>query len=184
MAHFDENRMYMEAYKEFDMDKSGLLHPLFVDTKRTIPLGVWLKAEEGPKNENGKVISKLGPLAYRPGWHLSKAPYAPHIGLRENGKVKYMKPNTVWAKCRIYDEIDYTAEAKQNGWVNGKFSAQRACLHHIPKYGYYEYNTNPNAFGIWYIAEFIIVDGILSDEEVEDICWNRFKIHAQPRKVE
>ena len=183
MEQFDENRVYKEGYKQFDRDKSGDLHPLFVNTKLVIPTGVWLRAEEGPQNENGKVISKLGPLSYRPGWHLSEAPYAPHIGIKENGKVKYMKPNTVWTRCKIYDEIDYTFQAERNGWKNGKFSAQRACLHTIPKYGYYEYNTNPNAYGTWYIAEWIMVEEILSDEQVENICWYEFGIHAQPRKV-
>ena len=173
----------MIAYKQFRIDKGGKLHPLFVFANETVPVGEWLKAKEGIRTENGKVKSKLGPLAYRPGFHLSEAPYAPHIGVKENGKVKYMRPDTVWCECEIYDEIDYTLEASLNGWHNGKFNAQKACLDYIPEYGYYEYTTNPNAFGTWFIADRIKVNRVLTDEEVEDICWTNFKSHAQPRKA-
>jgi len=174
----------MKAYKQFRIDKSWNLHPLFVDTKRTIPLGVWLKAEEGPRNENGKVISKLGPLSYRPGWHLSEAPYAPHIGLKdESGKVRWMHPHTVWCECEVCDVNDYTLEAHENGMRNGKYSAQRACLDHLPENGFYWYTTNPTAFGNWLITDRMRVNRILSDEEVEDIMWTRYGMHAQPRKV-
>lgn len=173
----------MIAYKQFRIDKSGNLHPLFVNVDEIIPIGKWLRAKEGKRLENGKVKSKLGALAYRPGWHLSEIPYAPHIGIKENGKVKYMKPDTVWAECEIYDEIDYTLKAENNGWINGKFNAQKACLDYIPAYGYYEYRTNNNAYGTWYIADRIMVNRVLTDEEVEWICWKDFKIHAQPRKA-
>ena len=173
----------MLAFKQFRIDKSGNLHPLFVFANETVPVGKWLIAKAGPRTENGKVASKLGPLAYRPGWHLSEAPYAPHIGVKENGKVKYMKPDTVWALCEVNTTVDYTPEARQNGMRNGKFCSQIACLHRLPKNGYYWYTTNPNAFGRWMIAEQIMVLKVLNDDEVEKICWTQFGIHAQPRKV-
>lgn len=173
----------MIAYKQFRMDKSGKLHPLFVFANETIPVGEWLTAKEGPRTENGKVKSKLGPLAYRPGWHLSEVPYAPHIGLKENGKIKYMKPDTVWAECEVYDKEDWSYHAYTCG-INGKrFNPQKACLNHLPINGFYWYTTNPNAYGRWLIAERIKVLRVLTDAEVEDICWNQFGIHAQPRKV-
>ena len=173
----------MLAYKQFRIDNLGNLHPLFVFSNETIPVGKWIVAKEGPRTEAGKVQSKLGPLAYRPGWHLSEAPYAPHIGIKENGKVKYMKHDTVWALCEVDDTVDYTALAHANGIRNGKFSAQRACLNHLPTDGFYWYTTNPNAFGRWLIAERIRVLTVLSDKDVEEICWKQFGIHAQPRKV-
>lgn len=173
----------MIAYKQFRMDKSGNLHPLFVFSNEIIPVGEWIKAKEGPRTESGKVKSKLGPLAYRPGWHLSEAPYAPHIGQKENGKVKYMKPDTVWAECDVYDEEDWSYHAYTNG-INGKrFNPQKACLNFLPTNGFYWYTTNPNAFGKWLIAERIKVLRVLTDEEVEEICWKQFGIHAQPRKA-
>lgn len=173
----------MIAYKQFRLDKSGQLHPLFVFHNDIIPIGKWLVAKSADHDENGKIKSKLGPLAYRPGWHLSEAPYAPHIGLKENGKVKWMHPNTVWAECEVYDEQDYTWLAHLNGTNGNRFNPQKACLDHIPWGGYYWYTTNPNAFGNWLIAERIKVLRVLSDAEVEDICWKQFGIHAQPRKV-
>ena len=172
----------MIAYKQFRMDKVGNLHPLFVCADETIPIGQWLKAREGPRTENGKVKSRLGPLAYRPGWHLSEAPYAPHIGIKENGKVKYMRPDTVWAMCEVMDKLDWNREAHDNGVWNGKYIAQKACLPHLPYDGFYWYKTNPNAFGRWLIAEKIKVLDVLNDMQVENICWNQFGVHAQPRK--
>ena len=170
------------AYKQFRIDKSGNLHPLFVFANETIPVHQWLMAKEGERTANGKVKSKLGPLAYRPGWHLSEAPYAPHIGIKEDGKVKYMRPDTVWAECEYYNEKDWTMEARMNGIHGNRFNAQKACLDHIPYNGFYYYTTNPNAFGRWLIAESIKVVKILTDEEVERICWELFGVHAQPRK--
>ena len=173
----------MIAYKQFRMDKSGNLHPLFVYATDTIPTGIWLKAKPGPRTATGKVKSKLGPLAYRPGWHLSEAPFAPHIGVREGGKIRYMRPDTVWAMCEIDATNDYSLEAQANGMKNGKLIAQKACLDKLPENGFYWYNTNPNCFGNWLITDKIKVIKVLTDDEVEEICWNRFHIHAQPRKA-
>ena len=62
----------VKAYKLFrieDNDKSNLF-PLFVDADTPVETGVWVKAKAGEINkETGKVKSKLGDLAYRPGWH-------------------------------------------------------------------------------------------------------------------
>ena len=171
----------MIAYKQFRIDKSGNLHPLFVFANETIPVGEWIVAKEGPRTENGKVKSKLGPLAYRPGWHLSEAPFAPHIGVKENGKIKYMKPDTVWAECKVCGN-DYTELALQQGMRNGKLNSREACLPILPYNGFYWYTTNPNAFGRWLIAHTIKVMRVLTDAEVEEICWNQFGIHSQPRK--
>jgi len=173
----------MIAYKQFRQDKSGQLHPLFVFADETIPMNVWIKAKEGPKLENGKVKSKLGPLAYRPGWHLSEAPYAPHIGIKENGKVKYMRPDTVWAVCMVNDTNNYTKVVRSNGITpNGHLDLRKACMDTLPEDGFYWYNTSPNAFGSWLITDRIMVLRVLSDEEVEKICWEQFNVHAQPRK--
>ena len=171
----------IEAFKMLNNDAIGL-HPLYVDTEETIPTGIWLKAKPG-KTDNGKVISRLGPLSYRPGWHLSAAPFAPHIGIKVNGKIRYMHDNAVWALCKVYDEIDYTPEAHANGvHRNGKFVARDACLKRIPAGGFYWYNTNPNAYGDWLIAELMMVERILSDKEVAKICWEQFGIIAMPHR--
>ena len=174
----------MEMYKQFRIDKRGNLHPLFVFANETIPQGVWLKAKPGNRLESGKVASKLGGLAYRPGWHMSEAPFAPHIGIKEHGKIKYMHDDTVWALCEVYDEVDYTEYARSFGMKNGKFNPRDAHIGEIPENGYYWYNTNPKAFGNWMIADRIMVKKILTDDEVEEICMKQFGIHSQPhRKV-
>lgn len=179
----------MIAYKQFRIDKSGNLHPLFVFANETIPVGEWITAKEGERTKQGKVKSKLGPLAYRPGWHLSEAPYAPHIGIKENGKIKYMKPDTVWAECEVLNEKNWTLDARKNGITPSKsgnelykFNPQKACLDFLPINGFYWYTTNPNAFGRWLIAHKIKVLKVLTDAEVEDICMTQFGIHSQPRK--
>ena len=176
-------RPFIVAYKQFRKDKSGNLHPLFVYANEIVPTGKWIVAKEGMRDQNGKIKSKLGPLAYRPGWHLSEAPYAPHIGMKENGKIRYMKPDTVWAMCLVNATNDYTVQAKANGMRNGKFDPRKACLTTLPENGFYWFNTNPSAFGNWLITDGIFVLKVLTDEETERICWTQFHIHAQPRKV-
>jgi hypothetical protein len=83
----------------------------------------------------------------------------------------------------VNDTINYTKKARKNGVRNGKLDLRKACLSTIPDDGFYWYNTNPNAFGSWLITDKILVVKVLTDDEVEDICWNQFGIHAQPRKV-
>ena len=69
------------AYKLFRLDKRypGQLFPLFVNADRPVNMGVWYEAEVGER-AGEKVKSKLGPLAFRPGWHGGDSPMATHIG--------------------------------------------------------------------------------------------------------
>jgi hypothetical protein len=172
----------MKMYKQFRKDKSGNLHPLYVLSDQTIPIGVWLKAESGKRTESGKVVSKLGGLAYRPGWHLSEIPYAPHIGIKENGKIRWMHDSTVWALCEVDDTLDYTPIAHECGMKNGKFNSRNAYMRTMPEGGYYWYNTNPSSFGNWMIADKIRVEKVLTDAEVEEICWTQFGVHSMPHR--
>lgn len=72
----------VKAYKMFRADpkRPGQLFPLFVDADTPVPMGEWVDAIEGAMNPSGKVKSKIGPLAYRPGWHAGDLPLATHIG--------------------------------------------------------------------------------------------------------
>lgn len=65
----------MKAYKLFRVKKteSGKIFPLFVDADNETPMNIWVNAK------CGKVKSRLGELAFRPGWHLSDIPYVTHI---------------------------------------------------------------------------------------------------------
>ena len=161
-----------KGYKLFRLDVKhpGKLFPLFVNSKEEVPMNKWIDAKEGERTDDGKVKSKIGPLCFRPGWHLSDIPLAIHIGVKgESGKVEMMNPDYVWCKVWYLKGIDYQKEADANGTSGNTFSEKQAYLTHVPKYGFYRYKTSPNMLGKWIIAGRILVNEILSDEKVNEI---------------
>ena len=162
------------GYKLFRVSKNypGKLFPLYVNANTNIPIGEWISAEPGERLENGKVKSKLGPLRYRPGFHINDiAPYVSHIGQKVNGKITYMRPDTVWAEVEYQIDVDYCEEAKANGISkSGKFNYIKADLDYIPEHGFYRYKTSPAMTGEWIIAGEMKVIRVLSDQEVKEIC--------------
>lgn len=174
-----------KAYKLFRIKRNepGKIFPLFVNADKEIPMNVWIAAECGERTQNGKVKSKLGPLAFRPGYHLNAdMPYVTHIGIKGNsGKIEYLNPDHVWCEVEYSDEINYQDEANRNGLnKKGIVIPKNACIKHIPTNGYYRYKTNPNMYGEWIIAGAIKVNRIISDEEVKKIC-NKYGIEPLPR---
>lgn len=168
----------IKAYKLLRVMKSkpGKLFPLFVDADIDTPIGVWLDAQEGAtvvdNKGNTKVKSKLGPLAYRPGWHLGDLPFATHIGVKgEDGNIAYMNPEHVWVEAEVAADVDYQEEANQNGMnpKTGKINLARADIKKMPKDGFYRYKTNPNMTGNWIITGSLKINRILSDEEAAQI---------------
>lgn len=158
------------AYKLFSLHKNrqGQLFPLFVNANEATPMNEWVKAECGDRNDNGKVKSKLGPLCYRPGWHLSDIPIATHIGIKDDsGKVAFMRPDMVWCECEYSDVVEYQDEANKRGMVNGKLVPKLAYLDYIPEDGYYRYKTNPNMMGTWILSGAIKVNRVMTDAEVD-----------------
>jgi hypothetical protein len=85
----------MIAYKLFKVRKDGSIGPLFINTRQRISIGEWLDAEEHPTNG----------FAYRPGWHASIAPVAPHLS--EKGRA--------WFKVEIDDFQRYERPERQGG---------------------------------------------------------------------
>ena len=162
------------GYKLFRVSKNypGKLFPLYVNANTNIPIGEWISAEPGERLENGKVKSKLGPLRYRPGFHINDiAPYVSHIGQKVNGKITYMRPDTVWAEVEYQIDVDYCEEAKANGITeSGRFNHIKADLNHVPENGFYRYKTSPIMTGEWIIAGEMKVLRILNDQEVKQIC--------------
>ena len=155
-----------KAYKLFEL-RGGELYPLYVNAKEPTKIGVWIEAKEGVRKDNGKVKSKLGDLAYRPGWHCSEYPIATHIGEKKNPDDKdpsYRRKNQVWAEVEIPADKDYQPEADSMGK-----SPRDKQLRYIPKGGYYKYKTNPKMWGTWLIAGAIKVKKILTDAEVSRI---------------
>lgn len=154
----------MICYKLF-RKKNGKLYPLYVNASMPTPVGEWVQAEAG-ELVDGKVKSRLGRLAYRPGWHCSAHPIATHIGSKRNKTDKlpsYRPAEQVWAEVEVAGK-SLQAEADAAGKC-----ARDKCLKRIPIGGYYEYKTNPQMFGTWIIAGAIKVNRVLSDAEVHEI---------------
>ena len=149
----------------------GKLYPLYVLAFKETPIGVWMRAEEGPLTEAGKVYSRLGPLAYRPGWHINdKVPYVEHIYSEHDGK-KYLRDDCVWCEVEYHDTIDYQEEANRAGTrPDGKLVARDAFLKKVPVNGFYRYKTSPKMYGQWIIAGEMKINRIMTDEEVEEMC--------------
>ena len=162
----------MIGYKLFKLKRSapGQLFPLYVLADQPVPMGMWLPAQEGPRTKEGKVRSKIGDLAFRPGWHLSDIPLAIHIGIKENGQIKYMHDDEVWCECEYSDVVDYQPVADKRGTRDGVFHPRDAMLTEIPVNGFYRYIISPQMLGKWIIAGSIKVLRILPDTEVGAIC--------------
>ena len=168
-----EETIFMDAvgYKLF-RKKDGRLYPLFVNSNKEVPLGVWVNAENGERHERGQVKSRLGGLAFRPGWHInSVVPYVDHIYTTHNG-VRYMKDNTVWCEVLYHTDISYQEEAHNNG-VNAStnhFAPMNAYIKKIPVDGYYEYRTKPDMKFPWVIAGEMCVTREMTISEVKALC--------------
>lgn len=161
----------MKAYKLLRIKKDGKLYPLYVNTETSTPIGKWIEAECGELKSNGKVKSKLGDLAFRPGFHLSNLPYAPHIGRKgESGNIEFMNEDHVWCECEYITDVDYQSLVNENGRnKKGIVIPKNAYMKEIPVCGFYRYKTNPNMYGDWIITGAIKLIRILSDDEVANI---------------
>ncbi|MDR1685192.1 MAG: PLxRFG domain-containing protein [Desulfovibrio sp.] len=164
------------AYKLFRVrkDAPGKLFPLYVGRNEAVELGVWHDAEIGEQAADGKVKSKLGPLAMRPGWHAGDVPMATHIGGKEPGDTapSYRQEDQVWAEVEVAHDVDWQAEADrraQRSKSGQKIPRTAHITDSIPEDGLYRYKTNPNMTGNWIISGAMRVNRILSDAEVADI---------------
>jgi ADP-Ribosyltransferase in polyvalent proteins/Peptidase M15 len=157
----------VRAYKLFRRN-GGQLFPLFVHANKPVPMGQWLEAEEGPRGKaQGKVKSKLGDLAYRPGWHAGDLPIATHIGGKSSPNLKkpdYRPDDHVWAEIEMAADKDWQSVADSRGkGVKAHITDQ------VPLGGFYRYKTNPNMTGNWLIGGHMKVNRVLSDDEVKSI---------------
>jgi len=168
----------VKAYKLFRTDKnSDELYPLFVHANKGVPQNKWVKAETGEKSTKSDkhVKSKLGDLAYRPGWHSGDAPTAQHIGGKTTKGLKkpdYRPANQVWAEVDVADDIDWQSEAVRRAKVkkDGTIEAKSAHItDQIPNGGHYKYKTNPNMVGQWLISGEMRVNKKLSNLEHKQI---------------
>ncbi len=172
-----EPRDTVQAYKLFRIDpnRPGELFPLFVNANTPVKTNEWIEAEVGPQVASGKVKSKIGELAFRPGWHSGDLPMASHIGgktSRDKTKPDYRPDNQVWALVELPADVDWqtTANERATRNKNGEIIPRTAHItDQIPNDGHYRYKTNPNMTGDWLISGSMKVIRVLSDNEVTAI---------------
>jgi hypothetical protein len=171
----DVPKKTVKAYKLFRVHPKhpGKLFPLFVDANTPVEMGKWIAAKEG-EMANGKVKSKIGPLAYRPGWHAGDLPVATHIGEKSDPALTApdVRPeNHAWAEVEMPHDVDWQSVANERG-VNkqGRLIPSRAHItDQLPVGGHYRYKTNPNMTGNWLIGGSMKVNRMLSDKDVAKI---------------
>jgi hypothetical protein len=163
------------GYKLFKF-RNGNIYPLYVNANKPVPMNEWIIAEAGEILPNGKVKSKLGGLAYRPGWHSGIVPVATHIGGKSHGipsiPPDYRKEDEIWAEVEIPADKDWQTIANSRARIskNGKPIESTAHITDtVPYDGYYMYKTNSNMTGKWIISGAIKVNKILTDDEVKAI---------------
>jgi hypothetical protein len=175
VAKFKEPVNTVKAYKLFRVDQRqpGKLFPLFVHANQPVDLDTWHEAQIGEMTGD-KVKSKIGPLAFRPGWHAGDLPVATHIG--EKSDPKLTAPDTrpanhVWAEVEMPDDVDWQSVANERGTnAQGRVVPVKAHItDQIPKGGHYRYKTNSNMTGNWLIGGAMKVNKVLSDKEVRAI---------------
>lgn len=84
------------------MKKDGNITSLFINKKVIIPLNKWIKSESH--------LTKG--FAFRPGWHCTHAPNAPHLSMK----------NRVWCKVVIEDFEEIKRPVTQGGlWYLSKW---------------------------------------------------------------
>ena len=168
----------VKAYKLFRVHPKhpGKLFPLFVNANEPVEMGKWQDAQIGEMTGN-KVKSKIGPLAFRPGWHAGDVPVATHIGEnsdpvnRPNMPPDVRPDNHVWAEVEMPDDVDWQTEANKRGTnAQGRVIPVKAHItDQIPKGGHYRYKTNSNMTGNWLIGGSMKVNRVLDDKEVRSI---------------
>jgi hypothetical protein len=165
----------VKAYKLFRVHPKhpGKLFPLFVNANEPVEMNKWVDAKEG-EMAGDKVKSKIGPLAYRPGWHAGDLPVATHIGEKSDPNLTApdVRPaNHVWAEVEMPHDVDWQSVANERGMnPKGKLIARNAHItDQIPKGGHYRYKTNSNMTGNWLIGGSMKVNRVLQDKEVKAI---------------
>jgi len=165
------------AYKLFrtNPDKPEELFPLFVNAEKGVETGKWIGAEIGPLNDGGKVKSKIGALAFRPGWHAGDYIAATHIGGKSTPDMKkpdYRPANQVWAEVEMPDDVDWQSIANERARIKKDGSPDVKTAHitdQIPEGGFYRYKTNSNMQGNWLIGGSMKVNKKLDPSEVRKI---------------
>lgn len=95
--------MSCKAYKLFKVRRDGTLGSLFINCRQRIPIGQWLEAETHHHRKG---------YAYRPGWHFTFEPKAPHLSNK----------GRVWCEIEVKHFVRYNRPVSQGGvWGLAKF---------------------------------------------------------------
>lgn len=171
----------VKAYKLFriNKDRPGELFPLFVNADKGVPVNKWVDADVGPLTQKGQVKSKIGDLAYRPGWHAGDNAAATHIGGKSTPDLKkpdYRPADQVWAEVELPADVDWQSVANarasvvKSGPNKGQINAKEAHItDQVPEGGHYRYKTNPNMQGEWLIGGSMRVNKTLDPVELSRV---------------
>lgn len=89
----------IKAYKLVRVRKDGTIGSLFANRRQRHPVGVWLEAK--PHRTSG--------LAFRPGWHCTYKPEAPHLKMMDDRQ---------WWEVDVDGVVELQRPAHQGGaWV-------------------------------------------------------------------
>lgn len=88
----------IRGFKLFRLRADGSLGPLFINATLRVPEGRWLAAE----------AHRTPGFAYRPGWHATTKPHAPHLS----------KAGRVWCEVELQGVQRYSLPESQGGsWL-------------------------------------------------------------------
>ena len=162
----------MVLYKMVQKIAVDAYRSLYINSDEIIHTGMWWIARDAERLPNGKVKArKLNALAHRPGLHCAVVPWSNWIGQKMSDGSLARREGYVWLEVYVVLGKNYTPEARENGWKNGKFSSQRACLDYVPVDGYYWYSTNSKQPWDWAICGSCWVARELPENEVNTLCW-------------
>ena len=147
----------MKVYKLFKV-RNGKLYPLYVEAKREMKIGEWLRAESGEKVDETHVKASGcgGKLSLRPGFHSTYIPFTDWIGKKSEDGTLIQRADTVWCECEVkgkqiecHDRYGFR-EIQRNSW--------------------YHFKTNSKQKDPWVISDWLKINRILKREEVVEIC--------------
>lgn len=143
------------GYKLFEVDKNGILFPLFIGKDKSIPIGEWISAEYIPTKG----------FAARGGWHIgADVPDAPWLKGYDGSDTGIYRSRFAKRK-RVWCEVEYNATINWNKTV--ETLPKKCFVDKVPENGFYFFREVGK--GIWVISSDIKVIRILSEHERQEI---------------
>ena len=209
------------GYKVFEYrgGNPNLLYPPMVNNQdgAPTPIDKWIPCG-APEivgytrtHKKPQVITKNNKLlAWRPGWHLGKVPFASQFFARTTDNKKLgikskplmyeggyiIRDTLLFAETLFIKGDDWTSKSLENGTnkKTGNYNKAFGGVPAIPKYASYSFQTNPSPSSAdWWITGAMKVKGILKPEEVNAInnkhglpnihFWPQRKIDAYRKQV-